>query len=317
MNHYEAYLDTLRRDLIDPLSEHIVFEKGLTWEEQRELEEFWGIRFPKSLTDFYVCAFPAAERNPVVYPWSGPQQFSRFPDWRDCSAKNEKHIRELLETPVEYLVHELKRDNWICDNWRGLTPEEVGEAAPKLIPVYVHRYIPQNGFNPPVFSAVGRDVVYYGSDLFDWLRREFLTPVPEVSSPTVNPYVPVWGDIPRQIFKKISDNVFPSAERFLEFFTENPRFLGEFGFRFASDPISPKQPGFCRERMIGWSKEWARPFWIGGCDIDGGADFPSAEELINAPVFSGRSMKDRWNEVIWLELNGIDPHEWAELHFPK
>ena len=145
MNAYEQYLDTLRRDLIEPLSEHIIFEKGLPWDEQRELEKFWNIHFPKSLMDFYACAFPAAERNPVVYPWNPQPEFSLFPDWRDTSPQNAAHIRELLKTPTDHLVHELKRDNRMCENWRGLTPEEVGDAAPQLIPVYGHRYIPQSG----------------------------------------------------------------------------------------------------------------------------------------------------------------------------
>ena len=99
-------------------------------EPSEELEKFWGIRFPKSLMDFYACAFPAAERNPVVYPWNPPPEFSLFPDWRDTSPQNVTHIRGLLERPVKDLVHDMKRDSWRCENWRGLTPEDVGDAAP-------------------------------------------------------------------------------------------------------------------------------------------------------------------------------------------
>ena len=316
MNAYEVYLDGLRRDLIEPLSEHIIFEKGLSWQEQQELEEFWGIHFPKSLMDFYACAFPAAERNPVVYPWNPPPEFSLFPDWRDTSPENVTHIRELLETPVKYLVHEMKRDSWQCDIWKGLTPDEVGEAAPKLIPVYGHRYMPMNGFDPPVFSVVGRDVVYFGSDLFEYLRREFLESPADKSPISFMPYVPVWGDIPRQMgqCRGISDNCFPSIEIFLEIFTADPLLLNESAFRFASDPISPKQPGYVNERMIGWVGKWEKPYWIGGCDDDQGAQFDTAEELLNASVFGGRSLGERWDEVVWLSFMTISPREWMEMY---
>ena len=313
MNAYEQYLDSLRRDLIGPLSEHIVFEKGLTWKEQQELEEFWGVHFPKSLMDFYACAFPAAERNPVVYPWNPAPEFSLFPDWRDCSEKNVTHIRELLERPVKDLVHAIKRDNWKCDNWAGLTPEEVGETAWKLIPVYGHRYLPMNGFNPPVFSVVGRDVVYFGSDLFQYLRREFLEPPADKSPIHSMPYVPVWGDIPRQMGQRISENCFPSIEKFLEIFTSEPRLLNESEFRFASDPISPKQPGYCTERMIGWMSNQSKPYWIGGCDNDADAQFSSAEELMDAPVFGGKSLRERWDEIMLHSLMSINPDEWMNL----
>lgn len=319
MNHYEIYLDTLRRDLIEPLSEHIVFDKGLTWKEQEELENFHGIRFPKPLKDFYACAFPVRERNPVVYPWNPtPDAFGPFPDWRDCSEKNVKHLREILDAPVKNLLHDLKRDGLICDVWYGLTAEEVGEIAPKLIPVYGHRYLPMNSHVSPVFSAVGRDVVYFAGNLFEYFRREFLEPITEKSPVSRMPYVPVWGDIPRTMGQctGFSDNIFPSVEKFTELFTKNPLLLNESAFRFVSDPISPRQPGYITERMIGWCEGEKHPYWIGGCDNDREAQFDTAEELLHAPVFSGRSMADRWHEILWLSLMSIDPSEWTE-HFLK
>ena len=313
MNAYEQYLDSLRRDLIGPLSEHIIFDKGLTWKEQHELEEFWGIHFPKSLMDFYACAFPAAEKNPVVYPWNPPSEFSLFPDWRDTSPENVTHIRGLLERPVKDLVHDLKRDSWMCKNWHGLTPEEVGEAAPKLIPVYGHRYIPQSGVKPPVFSVVGRDVVYFGSDLFEYLRREFLESPADKSPISSMPYIPVWGDIPRQMGQRISENRFPSIEVFLDVFTDNPMLLNESEFRLVSDPISPKQPGYCGAYMIGWIAETEKPYWIGGWDGAQDARFSSAEELADAPVFGGKSLRERWDDIMWLSLMSIPTDEWMSL----
>ncbi|MBQ8512312.1 MAG: hypothetical protein IJ497_06835 [Clostridia bacterium] len=309
MNAYEIYLDGVRRELIEPLSEIIVFDKGLTTEELNGIEAFWGIHFPKSLADFFRCAFPVREKNPVVYPWQTAWEFEPFPDWRDFSEKNVNHIREWMEAPVKNLVHDMKRDGWECDNWVGLTPEDVADAAPKLIPVYGGRFLPMCGWNPPVFSCAGRDVVYYGADLREYLRREWMNETPEKRC---MPYVPVWGDIPRQYWEK-QENPF-TVEQFLRVFTEQPQLLHESGFRFASDPISPKQTGYVRERMIGWMDGQEKPYWIGGCDIPNGTEFFTAEELLDAPVFAGKSMRERWDEVIWLELIGLDPVEWMRMY---
>jgi hypothetical protein len=49
------------------------------------------------------------------------------------------------------------------------------DAAPKLIPVYGHRYLPESPHERgnPVFSVVQSDIIVYGADLQDYLRREF------------------------------------------------------------------------------------------------------------------------------------------------
>ncbi len=49
------------------------------------------------------------------------------------------------------------------------------EKAPKLIPIYGHRMMPDEPEQPgnPVFSVHQTDIIYYGFDLADYLRHEF------------------------------------------------------------------------------------------------------------------------------------------------
>jgi hypothetical protein len=47
--------------------------------------------------------------------------------------------------------------------------------APKLIPLFNHRYLPEEPHEAgnPVFSVYQSDVIYYGTDLTDYFEREF------------------------------------------------------------------------------------------------------------------------------------------------
>lgn len=48
------------------------------------------------------------------------------------------------------------------------------KKAPKLIPIYSHRYMPMiDNENPPIISIHGSDVIYYGEDLQDFFKVEF------------------------------------------------------------------------------------------------------------------------------------------------
>ncbi|MGB9418990.1 MAG: hypothetical protein WCB58_21955 [Acidobacteriaceae bacterium] len=60
---------------------------------------------------------------------------------------------------------------------RAIVTTKIAEA-PKLIPIYSHRYIPEEPHESgnPVFSVYGMDIAYYGFDLDDYLRHEFNLP---------------------------------------------------------------------------------------------------------------------------------------------
>lgn len=67
------------------------------------------------------------------------------------------------------------------------------------------------------------------------------------------------------------------------------------------------------EHYLGYLPKYDKPYWIGYCDIEDGAEFTGAEELVNAPVFDGRSLKDRWNEVRIISIEGICLNDWLEF----
>lgn len=52
--------------------------------------------------------------------------------------------------------------------------EEAVRAAPRLIPVYGHRYLPQEPCiaGNPVFSVYQMDIIVYGSDLYYYFLAE-------------------------------------------------------------------------------------------------------------------------------------------------
>ena len=57
---------------------------------------------------------------------------------------------------------------------REIVSEHLGNA-PSLTPPYAHRGIPNEPLaaGNPVFSAMQTDIIIYGRDLADYLRREF------------------------------------------------------------------------------------------------------------------------------------------------
>jgi hypothetical protein len=66
------------------------------------------------------------------------------------------------------------------------------EAAPRLIPVFAHRYLPAEPEDAgnPVFSVHQTDIIHYGADLRSYLANEFGTP---------DPTIVIVGGTPRRI----------------------------------------------------------------------------------------------------------------------
>jgi hypothetical protein len=126
-----------------------------------------------------------------------------WPDWRRDA---ESDLRTRLDWPVDGAVHDVLHNGFWPASW-GPRPddEELAEQHareqllrwPKLVPVYSHRFLPAapsvNG--APVFSVYQTDVIYYGSDLVDYLRRELnLDPAPR-SEMKIEHLVPPWSDL--------------------------------------------------------------------------------------------------------------------------
>lgn len=170
---WQALVDQLRGatyqfGLITPDSpvHRVEFDAGLTDAEIAATEGRFGVRFPPDLRAFVQTALPR-----------GPQ----FPDWR---SGDEAGLRDWLDLPRLGILFDVEHNGFWLDEW-GRRPGSLEEslrvagdlvaAAPRLIPIYGHRMMPDEPYLPgnPVFSVHQTDIIHYGFDLADYLRHEF------------------------------------------------------------------------------------------------------------------------------------------------
>lgn len=83
-------------------------------------------------------------------------------------------------------------------------------------------------------------------------------------------------------------------------------FVDETCFYFSSDPNQ-------YEHFLGYLPEYDTPFWVGYCDIENGTAFTTAEEMFTAPIFDGKSLKDRWDEVVLINIGGLCIEDWGKM----
>ncbi|QDH72018.1 hypothetical protein [Brevundimonas sp. M20] len=99
-------------------------------------------------------------------------------DWND-----ETEMRSRLAWPFEGLLFDVEANSLWWPEWgnRPDAPEARAEVlrdvvgrAPRLIPIFGHRYLPATPNLPgnPVFSVYQSDVIHYGADLQDYVDRE-------------------------------------------------------------------------------------------------------------------------------------------------
>lgn len=145
---------------------NIQCDNGLSEEEIDKIEKLYDIVFPKSMKKFLKEVVPICDG---------------FYNWRDMSEENVEYIKSKIATPIKNFYNEAK-DAILGEDWKDELEkctkiEEVRrrlEEAPKLIPVFAHRYIPMDsGDNPPVISVYGVDIIYYGENLKDYISIEF------------------------------------------------------------------------------------------------------------------------------------------------
>lgn len=166
--------------------------------EIKRIEETLNIRFPGSLRRFYSFGVPFADNS---------EGEDMFPQWNDFSEANIAKIKKRIVAPIYRIWFAIEHDFWLPD-W-GERPESVDEAikqfteiavtAPRLIPICSHRYMPQldGADDPPVISAVGRDIIYYGRDLHEYCQNDFrnIEDGEEFIIPQNCAYIPFWSDI--------------------------------------------------------------------------------------------------------------------------
>ena len=61
---------------------------------------------------------------------------------------------------------------------------------------------------------------------------------------------------------------------------------------------------------IGYSPD-NNTYWFGLTEDGNNAyDYPSADEILNAPVFDGKSMYELWDKVVFWSINGLSVKDW-------
>jgi hypothetical protein len=144
------------------------FEPGLSDHEVDRIQDIFGFHFPTDLRSFLQTAVPF---------WNSPR-------WHSAS---EIDIWSWLDEPMRGLLFDVEHSEFWLPEW-GERPADLPDAlmiararigaAPKLIPILGHRYMPAKPYDPgnPVFSVHQADIIYYGFDLEDYLRHEFNLP---------------------------------------------------------------------------------------------------------------------------------------------
>ena len=136
---------------------------GYTQTELDSAQEKFGLRFPSDLIDLL--------------------RDRRFPDGYDWT-KDEEKIRERLQWPLRGLQADVELNALWWPEWgerpstaaeRATIIETVANGAPRLIPLLGHRFPPEEPFEAgnPILSVMHSDIIYYGSDLQNYIQNEF------------------------------------------------------------------------------------------------------------------------------------------------
>jgi hypothetical protein len=176
---------------------------GLTDEEFDRIERTYGFEFADDHRAFLAAGLPLnvpfEPEEGVSYAWERP-----WPEWRDGDPGA---VRERLEWPVDGVLFDVEHNAVWHDTW-GVRPAGREEAletarlmlaqAPRLVPVYGHRFLPagRGTVGHPVLSMVQTDIIYYGTDLVDYIHQEFGGPGMDRTDQRWNPNATVafWRD---------------------------------------------------------------------------------------------------------------------------
>ncbi len=82
--------------------------------------------------------------------------------------------------------------------------------------------------------------------------------------------------------------------------------INDTAFYFKDDPKEI-------EHFIGFLPENDPPYWCGICDVEGGCAFNTAKELFEAPIYGGRSIKEKWDDLVLFQIGGIAIDDYNKL----
>ena len=167
---------------------------GLTDAEFVRIERDYEFEFADDHRVFLAAGLPLNSPAPR-------RRRNPWPDWRDADPSD---LRERLGWPVEGALFDVQQNAFWHRSW-GQRPADTGEAlrtarqhlsrAPKMIPVYAHRYLPagRGTYGHPVLSIYQTDIIIYGTDLADYINHEFGRWFISADW-TPPPMVPFWSD---------------------------------------------------------------------------------------------------------------------------
>lgn len=170
-------------------AKHIRLDKGLTHDELFEIEGIYDIVFPNSLKSLLMVKLPISKG---------------FYNWRNKEQQNVDFIKSMLNQPLRY-INEMPEEVYWCEDW-GKEPKDKDvfkievkrrlSLAPKLIPIFSHRYMPVIiEDNPPIISVHGGDIIYMGEDIIDYFYVEFGEKnQKDIRFSSITP-IPFWSDL--------------------------------------------------------------------------------------------------------------------------
>ncbi|MFD4583183.1 hypothetical protein [Streptomyces sp. NPDC058434] len=151
------------------------FEPGLTDAEFARIEGEHGFEFADDHRAFLAAGLPVNTPPEEGQTWARP-----WPEWR---GGNPDKLRAQLRWPIEGVLFDVEHGFWYeawgerpADDTAALTTALLHLAeVPVMVPVYAHRCLPagRGTFGHPVLSMWQTDIIYYGTDLADYIHQEF------------------------------------------------------------------------------------------------------------------------------------------------
>lgn len=152
----------------------IKFAPGLTNAEIKSIEDTYGFKYPKEIKEFFLYAYPTCAGF-INYKNTYPQNIAYFKDFqssiREAFIFDLENNRDSMHAMLDEYVGDLPDDKFNEAVLSAL------DNSPKLIPFVFHRCFFDGMDGMPIVSfAQATDVIFYGTNLENYLENEFLNP---------------------------------------------------------------------------------------------------------------------------------------------
>ncbi|SCW80200.1 hypothetical protein SAMN04487970_10516 [Paenibacillus tianmuensis] len=149
----------------------ISLAKGMTKQELRLAEMRFGIKFPSDYREFLSACLPLSDD---------------FTNWRDVSDENVFFIKQkMFDWTIEGVLYTIEKLNgWLpawgnkpnIQEWALALAKQNIKKHPLFMPICSHRFLslsPMEAGNPVYSIHDGTDVICYGQDFWDYIKRDF------------------------------------------------------------------------------------------------------------------------------------------------